>query len=204
MRNLQSVLLQKCIEFRNKLTKVAESKEAPVDRPWRTCDSRSSGSRRCYAVIAFSAKENNALSHSFLPWDGLSIDVFDSWLRKSVVETKTGVLLAIGRWCQYRICHLLLVAVLLPRSGMASKLSDLDQPCIFLATMEDTLYLVNFLVKYLFRIRSHQNHNMDFLFEMFVPVCKVVSKVVNVRKHALLEDIVPNIIFDAKLDENVR
>lgn len=79
-----SILLCKCIKFRNKLEEKAKSKKASIQGPgWP------SGHIRDIRCITITAKEDYPLAYRLLTRIGFGIKILNCWLRDAIEEAET-------------------------------------------------------------------------------------------------------------------
>lgn len=94
---------------------------------------------------------------------------------------------------------LLLMTIFSTRSGMSVEVGHLSEPRVFLSNVEHMIDSFYCLCNCSFAIRCDYYDTMDVLFKVFVPVHNIIAQICNICEHALLVDIIANIIGDAQL-----
>src|SRR6266536_234282 len=86
-------------------------------------------------------------------------------------------------------------------SHMSVQLGHLGDAGIYCVTnLKDCLDLCQCPIDFWMTATSHQDHTMDVLLELGIPVVEIITKIWYISKHASLVGPIANIVVDAQLN----
>ena len=98
-------------------------------------------------------------------------------------------------------CYSLLVSATISGSHMSVELGHLCDGGIRCVTnLKDCLDLCQRFINFWMTATSHQDHTVDVLLELGIPVVEIITEIWHISKHASLVGTIANIVVDAQLN----